>query len=205
MAVTRWDGERYAGAGYGRRYAWIDFVNSQYRDGFGNSIDYLSDRGWRLAFLRTSGLRVRQAASFPFGAFNELRANLRLAAEEITNGIDVSAITITRLNDALSGAVFRTIEFSGRFYTLTFRPKCEDWRWISAQIVASFATFLESGKTSRLKICPNDDCRWLFFDETKGNTKRWCNDRLCGNRDKVRRYRAARRGGKGHASVTDSS
>ena len=46
---------------------------------------------------------------------------------------------------------------------------------------------------ARLKICPNHGCRWVFYDETRGNTRRWCDDRSCGNRDKVRRLRERRR------------
>jgi predicted RNA-binding Zn ribbon-like protein len=43
----------------------------------------------------------------------------------------------------------------------------------------------------RLKICPNRGCRWVFYDRTKGKTRVWCNDRTCGNRERVRRARAA--------------
>ena len=45
MLVTNWNHERYTAAGYGRRYVWVDFVNSQYWDGFGNATDYLDDQG----------------------------------------------------------------------------------------------------------------------------------------------------------------
>jgi predicted RNA-binding Zn ribbon-like protein len=43
----------------------------------------------------------------------------------------------------------------------------------------------------RLKICGNPDCERLFFDTSKNRTGRWC-DEACGNRMRVRRFRAAR-------------
>ena len=201
MPVTDWNHEQYTAAGYGRRYAWIDFVNSQYWDGFGNSTDYLDDQGWQRTFLKATGLRTKQRKPLPLRAFKKLRTSLRLAANEIIVRRDLSTAIIGRLNDALSNAVFRVIERSNGVNRLELHPKREDWQWIRAQIVASFAAFLESTKTHRLKVCPNRECRWLFFDETRGNTKRWCNDRLCGNRDKVRRYRAAHRGDNSHSSI----
>jgi len=33
----------------------------------------------------------------------------------------------------------------------------------------------------------------VFYDGGKNNTRRWCSMNLCGNRDKVARYRARRR------------
>ena len=49
------------------------------------------------------------------------------------------------------------------------------------------------GTWSRLKICPADDCRWAFYDESKNRTRVWCAMGVCGNRRKTRAYRARRR------------
>lgn len=194
MSVTRWNPATYSARGYGRRFGWIDFVNSECWNGFGVSTDYLTDSGWRAAFLAAGGLHVVQRPAFPLAAFKELRANLRRAAEEVVPSGEVSTAIIRRLNDTLSDGVFRAIQRTRGLYRIVLHPAREDWHWIAAQIVASFGAFLESNQAHRLKACPNPGCRWLFFDETKGNTRRWCNDRLCGNRDKVRRHRAKHRG-----------
>lgn len=45
----------------------------------------------------------------------------------------------------------------------------------------------------RLKACSAPDCRWAFVDHSRPGTGRWCSSSACGNRDKTRRYRAARR------------
>jgi predicted RNA-binding Zn ribbon-like protein len=48
---------------------------------------------------------------------------------------------------------------------------------------------LTSGKLDRLAECASKTCGWLFLDLSKNHSRRWCNMKGCGNRDKVRRYR----------------
>lgn len=48
--------------------------------------------------------------------------------------------------------------------------------------------FVDRGDAVRLKCCPNDDCGWLFVDETGNSRRRWCSMALCGNRTKARRH-----------------
>ena len=42
---------------------------------------------------------------------------------------------------------------------------------------------------SRLRMCAADDCAWLFLDETRNRSRKWCDMSTCGNRAKVARYR----------------
>lgn len=46
-----------------------------------------------------------------------------------------------------------------------------------------------SDRIDRLKQCPPDDCRWLFLDQTKNKSRRWCEMATCGNRAKARKHR----------------
>jgi len=48
---------------------------------------------------------------------------------------------------------------------------------------------LTEGSAARLRECASDTCGWLFLDTTKNRSRRWCDMKGCGNRDKVRRYR----------------
>jgi predicted RNA-binding Zn ribbon-like protein len=43
---------------------------------------------------------------------------------------------------------------------------------------------------TRVKRC--DGCRWLFIDESKNRSRRWCSMEDCGTDEKVRRYVARR-------------
>jgi predicted RNA-binding Zn ribbon-like protein len=40
-----------------------------------------------------------------------------------------------------------------------------------------------------MRVCPNPDCRWMFYDHSKNRSGRWCQMAECGNRAKVRAYR----------------
>ena len=42
----------------------------------------------------------------------------------------------------------------------------------------------------RLRACGNRRCGWLFVDRSANARRRWCDPKACGNRMKVRRYRA---------------
>ena len=49
---------------------------------------------------------------------------------------------------------------------------------------------LTKGPLERLTECASDTCGWFFLDTTKNRSRRWCDMKGCGNRDKVRRYRS---------------
>ncbi|MEO7208325.1 MAG: CGNR zinc finger domain-containing protein [Steroidobacteraceae bacterium] len=46
---------------------------------------------------------------------------------------------------------------------------------------------------TRLRECASDMCGWLFLDLSKNGSRRWCDMKGCGNREKLRRYRDNKR------------
>jgi predicted RNA-binding Zn ribbon-like protein len=57
-------------------------------------------------------------------------------------------------------------------------------------IAAAAATVAIQGRIGRVKICPADDCRWAFYDESRNQSRQWCSMKVCGNRAKARNHRA---------------
>ena len=49
---------------------------------------------------------------------------------------------------------------------------------------------LLSPGVGRVRACEAETCRWLFLDNSKSHTRRWCKMKVCGNRVKARRYQA---------------
>ena len=47
-----------------------------------------------------------------------------------------------------------------------------------------------SPRLARVRACAATDCGWWFADDTKNRSRRWCDMKLCGNREKLRRFRA---------------
>ena len=52
-----------------------------------------------------------------------------------------------------------------------------------------------SPRLARVRACAAQDCGWWFVDDTKNRSRRWCDMKLCGNREKLRRFRT--KGSKG--------
>jgi predicted RNA-binding Zn ribbon-like protein len=53
------------------------------------------------------------------------------------------------------------------------------------------------GSWARFKACANPECRAVFYDRSKNRSGRWCVMAECGNRAKVRAFRARERAGAG--------
>lgn len=47
-----------------------------------------------------------------------------------------------------------------------------------------------SPRLSRIRACAAADCGWWFVDDTKNHSRRWCDMKICGNREKIRRFRS---------------
>jgi predicted RNA-binding Zn ribbon-like protein len=62
--------------------------------------------------------------------------------------------------------------------------------WLLAQ---SAADLLTSEAAGSIRACANPECRWLFLDTSKNHLRRWCDMKICGNRMKVRRFKAQQR------------
>ena len=58
-------------------------------------------------------------------------------------------------------------------------------------VTRSAADVLMKDDLARVRMCEAPDgCGWLFYDETRNGTRRWCSMKDCGNRAKARRHYA---------------
>jgi predicted RNA-binding Zn ribbon-like protein len=57
--------------------------------------------------------------------------------------------------------------------------------------IARAAVELFSHDEGRIRECASDVCDIVFFDDSRSNNRRWCSMQRCGNRAKVRTFRAA--------------
>jgi predicted RNA-binding Zn ribbon-like protein len=64
---------------------------------------------------------------------------------------------------------------------------------VLASLLAIVARAQAEGTWSRLKACPNESCRWAFYDRSRNRSRTWCAMSVCGNRAKARSYRARHR------------
>jgi predicted RNA-binding Zn ribbon-like protein len=50
------------------------------------------------------------------------------------------------------------------------------------------------GTWRRFKACPGRDCGWVFYDQSRNQSARWCSMKVCGDREKSRAYYHRRTG-----------
>jgi predicted RNA-binding Zn ribbon-like protein len=57
-----------------------------------------------------------------------------------------------------------------------------------APILWTAGDMLAEPRRTRVRLCANDKCVWLFLDDSKSGTRRWCDMKACGNRAKAHRH-----------------
>ena len=72
------------------------------------------------------------------------------------------------------------------------RPALAAHHWRNPTLVSALLAHLSieaffTLPRDRLHACPR--CGWLFVDSSRGGKRRWCNMRVCGNREKIARHR----------------
>lgn len=65
-----------------------------------------------------------------------------------------------------------------------------DVRGAVGTILAAVHHGMAEGTWDRLKACRSEDCEWIFYDRSRNHSARWCTMKVCGNRNKARRFRA---------------
>ncbi len=76
------------------------------------------------------------------------------------------------------------------------------WHWedglqlesVLWQIAMSAADLLVSANVAKVRECEAADCYWLFLDNSRNHSRRWCTMNACGNREKARRHYQRHRG-----------
>lgn len=173
----------------------IDFLNSDWRDwrGSGRREDRLRKTEWLQSFLEAWGLQapLPHFTDDPqIAVLVELRISLRRMVEAVARGEDITSEDLAELNRVMAMAPsHQRIELRENEYRLEQVSDTMGWNLVMARIVESFADLLVHQEKRRLKICDNQDCQWVYYDESRNRVRRWCDDKACGNLMKVRRFR----------------
>ncbi|MEU8425503.1 ABATE domain-containing protein [Micromonospora sp. NPDC048835] len=128
----------------------------------------------QVAFARS--LRIR----------DDLDEVVRAVAADRSPGASVLA----RLRDDEADALAHARLDRGRTYGWTWRDDPTLDRPLRP-VVHAAVNLLTAGALDRIKGCGG--CRFLFVDESRNRSRRWCSMDDCGTSEKMRRYVAARR------------
>jgi len=120
----------------------------------------------------------------------ELREDLYLIFSSLIDERDPEVDAMARFNETLSEALSHLKLIRGESgYELSIRDgRClEVVPW---KVAVSAADLITSEKFDRVKRCASEGCNWLFLDESKNRSRRWCDMSNCGNIMKARRHYA---------------
>src|SRR5262245_12165981 len=167
----------------------LDFCNSLSPTERDTLRDRILKPAGLVSWARRAGVVIDRAPSAPaLARLHRLRTALIGTFHALADGHAPRAADLALLNSELAEA--RSIErlVPGKTgYAIEDAPPAAIDRL--RHLIARDAGDLLIGDPRRLKRCPAHDCLWLFHDDSKNLSRRWCAMDDCGTKDKVRRYR----------------
>jgi predicted RNA-binding Zn ribbon-like protein len=196
----------------------LDFVNTLAWRLTDSPVEYLGSYEDLLAWGRQAGLLAQAetevlsgwAATHP----EEARATLSraVALREAVHRVFSAAIAgepqdesaLSKLNRELTEALSRLRvapaagDAAGDAYVWAWERGGEDDGGHPMErplwpVARSAAELLTSAKLGRVKVCGGEGCGWMFLDESRNASRKWCESRDCGNRERVRQYLARKK------------
>ncbi|MBA2316688.1 MAG: CGNR zinc finger domain-containing protein [Euzebyales bacterium] len=161
------------------------FVNTRNVE---DGTDDLADIDGLAAFCREHGLAEDGEVT---GADHDRAVRLREALRRVLvihDGGPPDPEAVADLNQLAADAPLVTRLDDDAAVTLV--PAAEGGGAVLARVLALVHAAEVDGTFARLKVCPADDCLSAFYDQSRNRSRTWCSMEVCGNRAKVRAYRA---------------
>ena len=94
--------------------------------------------------------------------------------------------------ERVARAAHLTLRFDGPGGRARLEPAAPGLDGALGTILSVVHEAMADGSWRRLKACPRDVCRWVFYDRSRNGSGTWCAMAVCGNRTNTRRYRTRR-------------
>jgi predicted RNA-binding Zn ribbon-like protein len=141
--------------------------------------------------LRAAARRDEKAARRALGRAIKLRELLYPIFRALADGKEPPAELLDRLRDAEREALAEA--------RLSAADGTMEWSWPPPReltdplrpVVHAAVELLTEGPLDRLKTCAN--CRWVFLDQSRNRSRRWCSMEECGIQMKHARFVKQRR------------
>jgi predicted RNA-binding Zn ribbon-like protein len=140
--------------------------------------------------LRAHARRYPGAAQNTFQKAAAFRENLYRAFSALAAGKPAASGDLRRISDfAVRALSHRRLKRGNGRYRW-------EWQWneksaldsVLWPIAQSAAELLTSPELDAVRMCEAADCAWLFLDQSRNRSRRWCDMKVCGNRQKARRH-----------------
>ncbi len=190
----------------------LDFVNtleysksgpSDYLTGAGVAVDWFQQHA--LLHSGTAAALVNEvseddaAAARLLRRIRKTRAALRELLDAAVEKRPPSASALREANRALRAPYVYELVPAADGVSLDHRHEGDPINGALARLSEAIARELTQEDKERLRICANDECRWVFRDNSPAGRRKWCDMSSCGNRAKAARHRERQK----QAATTD--
>jgi len=141
------------------------------------------------AALRQRAAADAEAAASAYRSALALREALYNLLAAASSERRVRAADLQVVNEHVAHT-FRTAALAPAGGRFSLETPADSWLDpVTRPVVRAAVDLLTSDALSHVGSCADSECAWLFLDTTRSRTRRWCDMRSCGNRNKVRRFR----------------
>jgi len=158
---------------------YLDLITwAQFADGVGDSqkdmlLGLSQEKGKEAKQIFTEAIQLRDAM-YEYIIYLINQEKVRPAGMQIIN---------QWISRAFSNLELRLVD---RDYVLDWNTDNFGLESVLWPITKSFVDLVTSKNAKRIKQCSN--CGWVFVDNSKNSSRRWCSMEICGNRVKARRF-----------------
>jgi len=140
------------------------------------------------SLLKAADLRPQESAKALERAI-ALRETIYRIFSAFSQGHSPSETDLATFNASLSDAQSRSIIVrTQNGFTWGFPDTVDPLERVFWHVVHDAADLLTSDDLSRVRECGGEKCGWLFFDQSRNHSRRWCSMEDCGNTAKARRF-----------------
>lgn len=118
-----------------------------------------------------------------------VRAALRELLDAAVEKRPPSAGALKEVNRALRAPYVIELVPAADGVSLDHRHEGDPISGAMARLSEAVTRELTGDNSRRLRVCANDDCRWVFNDHSPAGRRKWCDMSSCGNRAKAARHR----------------
>jgi predicted RNA-binding Zn ribbon-like protein len=140
--------------------------------------------------LRAQGRKAGSQAERLLRKALHFREAVYRAFSKLASGKAIAAVDLAEINRFSSDALAhrRLMSVNGGYQWDWVWEKAEQLERVLWPIALATADLLTSDERASVRLCEADDCDWLFLDNSRNHTRRWCDMKSCGNRAKARRH-----------------
>jgi predicted RNA-binding Zn ribbon-like protein len=163
----------------------LDFVyTTRFRTDFGSFRASASVQEWMLARFESINSQFGERELSDANALREAIASLARAivGDGPIDAHDVDTVNLYAATPDIPPVLSGSTRQAGRS---SLRPA----QALSSIAREAISLFGPLGR-DRVRVCEADDCQLIFYDDSRAGSRRWCSMQRCGNRAKVRAFRA---------------